>query len=90
MRKHTRNFEFGRVELEYRHRSNKDISGLSYKTALVIQAIRALGKENVGSVEMEQIRSCLSEQEKEDLLKEAQQSTSWIYKYIKEICGKEK
>lgn len=82
-------FQFGTVELEYRHRSNKDISGLSYKTALVIQAIRALGKEHVGSAEIEKIRRCLSEKEKENLLTEAQQSTAWIYKYIKEICRKE-
>lgn len=85
-----KSFGFGRVELEYRHRSNKDISGLSYKTALVIQAIRALGKENIGSTEIEKISACLSEKEKEKLLTEAKQSTAWIYKYMKEICGKEK
>lgn len=79
-------FEFGAVKLEYKHRSNKDISGLSYKTALVIQAIRAIGKDNIGGVEMDKIRQCLSEKEKENLLAEAQQSTAWIYKYIKEIC----
>lgn len=83
-------FEFGRVELEYRHRSNRDISGLSYKTALVIQAIRALGKENISSTEIEKISACLSEKEKEKLLTEEKQSTAWIYKYMKEICGKEK
>lgn len=82
-------FEFGTVEIEYKHRRNKDISGLSYKTALVIQAIRALGKENIGSAEIAKIRQCLSEQEKENLLTEAQQSTAWIYKYMKEICRKE-
>lgn len=85
-----KSFEFGRVELEYRHRSNRDISGLSYKTALVIQEIRALGKENISSTEIEKISACLSEKEKEKLLTEAKQSTAWIYKYMKEICGKEK
>lgn len=85
-----KSFEFGGVELEYTHCSNKDISRLSYKTALVIQAIKALGKEKVGSTEMQIIRDCLSEKEKEDLLREAQRSTAWIYKYIKEICEKEK
>lgn len=83
------NFEFGTVEIEYKHRSNKNISGLSYKTASVIQGIRALGKENIGSAEIAKIRQCLSEQEKESLLTEAQQSTAWIYKYMKEICRKE-
>lgn len=82
-------FEFGSVELEYKHRNNKDISGLSYKTVLVIQAIRALGKDNIDDTAISSISGCLSDEEKVCLQKEAQQATAWVYKYIKAICREE-
>lgn len=83
-------FEFGNIRIEFKHRSNKDISGLSPKTALVIQALRALGKDNITNEDINKIGSLLSAEEKETLLKESKQSTSWIYKYIKKICEEEK
>lgn len=79
-------FEFGNVHIEFKHRSNKDISGLSPKTALVIQAIRALGKDDITEDDMNKISSLLSTDEKDVLLRESKQSTAWIYKYIKNIC----
>ena len=83
-------FEFGNIRIEFKHRSNKDISGLSPKTALVIQALRALGKDNITNEDINKIGLLLSAEEKETLLKESKQSTSWIYKYIKKICEEEK
>ncbi len=79
-------FEFGNIQIEFKHRSNKDISGLSPKSALVIQAIRALGKDSITVEDIEKIGSLLTTEEKAVLLKEAKQSTAWIYKYIKKIC----
>ncbi len=82
-------FEFGSIQIEFKHRSNKDISGLSPKTALVIQAIRAIGKDKVTDKDISKMKTILSTQEKKCLLLEAKQSTAWIYKYIKKICEEE-
>lgn len=82
-------FEFGNVRIEFKHRSNKDISGLSYKTALVIQALRTLGREGITEEVILKIRNLLNMEERRIMLKEAQQSTAWVYKYIKEICKEE-
>lgn len=79
-------FEFGNIQIEFKHRSNKDISGLSPKSALVIQAIRALGKDSITVEDIDKIGSLLTIEEKAVLLIEAKQSTAWIYKYIKKIC----
>ena len=79
-------FEFGSIEIEFKHRSNKDISGLSYKTALIIQAIRALGKNSITDKDISKISKLLTAEEKESLLKESKQSTTWVYKYIKKVC----
>lgn len=81
-------FEFGTVELEFKHRSNKDISGLSYKTATVIQALKALGKEHIDDNTISQLQKLLTSEEKTILLQEAKQSTAWVYGFIKKICVK--
>ena len=80
------NYTIGSVTLEFKRRSNKDISGLSYKTALVIQALRTLGKNNVKNSDLKKIREFLTNKERETLLNESRQTTAWIYSYIKKIC----
>ena len=79
-------FKIGNLELEFKHRSNKDISGLSFKTATVIQALKTLGKEHVDDEVINRLRKLLTEKDKDRLLKEAKQSTSWVYEIIKKIC----
>lgn len=40
-------YEWNSTKLEFKHRTNKEITGLSYMTSLVIQALKTLGKSNV-------------------------------------------
>ena len=79
-------FNVGKLELEFKHRSNREISGLSYKSAMVIQALRALGKENVDDTTIKKLQRLLTDHEKQALLQEAQQAVAWIYNLIKKIC----
>jgi len=80
-------FEFGNITIEFKHRNNREISGMSYKTALVIQGIKALGKNNVDHAAIEKIRSTLTKTEQQELLVEAKPTTVWVYQVIKQICG---
>jgi len=80
-------FEFGKIKLEFKHRNNKDISGLSYTTAIVIQALKALGKDHIDDNVIMRLKKLLSIEEKEKLRTEAKQSTAWVYSYIKRICA---
>lgn len=79
-----RSFSFGNITIEFRHCSSKEISGTSYKTALVIQAIKEFGKESPDKRYLERISRILSAEEKARLLTEARHTTAWIYEYIKE------
>lgn len=79
-------FDVGNLDLEFRHRSNREISGLSYKSAMVIQALRALGKDHVDDAAITKLRRQLTHDEKQALLQEAQQAAAWIYNHIKKIC----
>ena len=59
---------------------------MSTKTALVIQAIKALGEENISEDVIAKFASKLPNAEKARLLTEAKPTTAWIYEIIKKIC----
>ena len=80
-------FQYGKIKIEFKHRNNKEINGMSYKTALVIQGIKALGKGNVDDAAVSRIRASLSKNEQQELLRDAKPTTVWVYKIIKQICG---
>ena len=79
-------FTIGNIEIDFKHRSNKEISGMSYKTALVIQALKALGKDNIDESVITKLKKQLSSEEKDNLIKEARQTTAWVYSVIRKIC----
>jgi hypothetical protein len=74
------------LELQFKHGANRDIDGMSEKSALVAQALKALGKDNIEQKHLRRIAQVLSEQEKQALLDETKHGTSWINKAAKEIC----
>lgn len=57
-----------------------------FKTALVIQALKALDREHISENTINKLKDRLTKKEKEKMLKEARIATSWIYEYIKKIC----
>ena len=79
-------FSIGNIEIDFKHRNNKEISGMSYKTALIIQAIKALGINNIDESVIIKLKKQLSKAEKETLLNESKQTTVWVYTIIKKIC----
>ena len=81
-----RKYEWNATRLEFKHRTNREITGLSYMTALLIQALKTLGKENITQDTIETLSGKLSHEEKAAAIKEAAESTDWVYKYIKQIC----
>ena len=80
-------YEWNSTKLEFKHRTNKEITGLSYMTALVIQALKTLGAANVTPEIMETLSAKLSAADKAAMLKEAAESTDWVYDTIKQLCG---
>ena len=81
-------YSFGDVTVKFKRTTNRFISNISYKTALIIQALKTLGKGRVKSGEIEAIKGSLTDDEREALLSEAQCASSWIYDLVKKICGK--
>lgn len=75
------------MTLKFKHTDNKnEITNISYKTALVVQALKALGKVNVTDKELQIISKLLSDNEKAQMLMEAKRVTAWVYELIRKIC----
>ena len=79
-------YDINNVKIEFRHRNNKEISGMSYKTAMVIQAIKTLKQQYVGEDTIKHLKQSLTDEEKAKLLNEAKQTTTWVYAIIRKIC----
>ena len=79
-------YAYDKTSIKFKHTTNKEISKLSYKTALIIQALKTLGKENIDNDVLDKLTNSLTESEKQTMLTEAKTATSWIYEYIKLIC----
>ena len=80
-------YEWNSTKLEFKHRTNKEITGLSYATSLVIQALKTLGKANVTRKIVRTLSERLSDDEKQACLKEAAEATDWVYDTVRKICG---
>lgn len=83
-------YEYGNTIIKFKRTTNKEISKISYKTALIIQALKALGRENITAEIVNKIAFATTKEEKKMMFDEAKYATSWIYEIIKEICGGEK
>lgn len=79
-------YTYDKTTIKFKRTTNKEISKLSYKTALVVQAVKALGKDKVDNIAIAKLKNTLTDEEKKMLLQETKAVTSWIYEYIKIIC----
>lgn len=80
-----REFLMDNIKISFKHRTNRDISWMSPITILVIEALKCLGKDNIDEKTISTLKNVLSEQDKQTILKEASNSSEWIYRTIQEV-----
>ena len=80
-----REYEIYGMKLKFKHTTNRLLGGMSLKSALVIQAIKSLGEENITADVLQTLKEVLSEEDKMALLDECKRVPAWIYEYIKKI-----
>ena len=81
-----RSYEWFGNTMKFKHRANKETTILSPKTALIVQALKALGEKHVDDNVITIISNHLDEKEKNKILKEAMYVTDWVYELIKKAC----
>jgi hypothetical protein len=78
----------GRRSIYFKHARPKALTGPEGKTALVVQALRHLGKDKVGKEEIDTLRAALSPSERKKLVKDARFGVDWIYEVASRIAEK--
>lgn len=74
--------------IRFKHTANKDISKLSYKSSLLVQAIKAIGEDDIDHASLrKKIGKLMTAQEKKAILTEGKYMTKWVYEVIKQICN---
>ena len=81
-----REFTWDNIILSFKHKTNREISFMSRISIMVIEAIKTLGKDNIDEKTIAILRSRLNGEEKAVLLKDATDSTSWIFDIVKKVC----
>lgn len=81
-----KSYQLGNITLRFKHSTNKNISGLAGKSALVIRALKELGKDYVPDSVIAKLRNQLTAKEKRQLYKDGQRATAWMRPIIKKIC----
>ena len=83
-----RDYVIGKTPLKFKHIMPREINGYSTITVMIIQSIRAIGRGNMTQEQMDRFSSAVTPADRETILKEARTASGWIYKEIKNICGR--
>lgn len=81
----TISYEVDKIVILFTHRSSRE-TDFSYITGAVIQALKAIGQDNITDEIINKISSRLLKEEKKLILLESKNSSAWIYEMIKLIC----
>lgn len=81
-----RKFSWDNITLSFKHRANREISFMSETTALVVEALKTLGKERIDDSTIQNLRNRLPEAEKKKMIEEARGVSEWIYAVIRKVC----
>jgi hypothetical protein len=78
-------YSIGNTELVFKHTNNRLIYDTSEDTAILIQAIKALGRGNITEKHQKRIREKYDESTIKRILKESKHYSVWIYESIRKI-----
>lgn len=76
---------FDSISIEFKHRNNGEISKMSLESAMVIQAVKTIGKDKITEKQIKHLSMRLSSAQKEALLKDGKSASQWIFRVIREI-----
>lgn len=80
-------YEYAGYTIEMLHRANRYLTGYSPATMLVIQALKALGRDNVDDSVLRTVSGKLTDGQVDALYDETRASASWIFEFAKDLKG---
>lgn len=85
----SRKYKIGKQTLEFKQTVLKEIGYKQPESGLIVQAVKALGKDRMTNEIIQKISERLNENQKRKIRKETKTATGWVYDYIKQICSLE-
>ena len=82
----TTSYTEDKFQIMFNHRSSRE-TDYSYITGSLIQAIKAIGKENMTEQIISKLSDTISQKDKKLILSESKNTATWIYETIKKICS---
>lgn len=79
-----RSYEYRNKKISFKHTSNRNITSYSDELSILIQAIKALGKDNISKSDLEKLAD-FSKNIEEDLVKDTLKLPFWIQEVFREI-----
>lgn len=83
----SREYALGSQTLAFRKSALKDAGFGLRESGLLVQALKALGRDRVDAAVIARLREWLPVKQREAVLRDTRAATSWIYQLIKEICA---
>lgn len=81
-----RSYEANGIGLEFRHTANKQIFNMSRDSAILIQTIKALGKNPLPEIEKGKLVKWMKSRDCARMLEEMKHTTSWILETIQQLA----
>lgn len=82
----SREYAIGKQTLQFKKSALKEVGFKYRESGLVVQALKALGRERVDAPIAEKIRAQLDVKTRERILKDTRTVAAWIHQWIKEMA----
>ena len=83
----SKSVKIGKTTVWFKKAAPKDLNVENPKSALVIQALKFIGKKSTNKQVLSKIRKSLSSSDKKKLLSDARFGTDWVYEAVRTICN---
>lgn len=82
-----RTYTIGNTKLLFKKTPTKEAKFKYRESAIIVEALKALRKDNITEKETAVIRKWLAPKLRDKILKDTQTVSSWIYEHIRKICS---
>lgn len=82
----SREYQVGKQSIVFRHAALKDAGFKLYESSLLVQAIKALGKEQIDQARFQKLKHGLPASLRNRVLQDTRKTTGWVYEVIKRLC----
>ncbi len=86
----SKTIQIGKRAIRFQHARPQALAGTDGTAALVVQALRYLGKDRVREADIRRLRTILSAADRSKLVRQTRFGVDWIYEMARQIAGEER